>query len=973
MFKAARWRSEKSKTKVVFQLRFHATQVQPTGREAVTVTVIPADAGRPTARSERVPVVEGACDWVNPVFEVAKLVRNPKTGKMDEKVYRFVVSDAGSSKTKILGEASINLADYTDVFRPSSVVLPLKGSNTGASLRITIQRLQDDDEGREGNDIEESTMKRHRRTLESQLSKCDDEDGSEINNQAAVRFSSSRGIPLHNADSNGNLQKSHTFDAVSASGSDTGSGIYTPRENGIVLLPLTNNGTSKMRMFSSDASTRSSSDDGLHEISHDSEDSFEKLKSNIDILTRKLEVSDLELQTLRKQIIKENKRGQDISKEMSDLQEERDALKRECDELKILEKRRKFDTTTSLQHDRDNHLSLLEEIQQELDHEKNRNVHLLLQLKLTQEANSELVLAVKDLEGMLEQRHNETLCDNCSKMEMKDTVNLDLKATKFGNGSSHLHKSECKQQIPKTISVSDNEEEYALVALINERDDMKTAYSLENKIIDLNNEAEFYRKNCEELEMQMEQLSLDYEILKQENHDATTKLEQMQLHEQLRMQYECSAHFSIISDLELQVELLEKELQKQTGVIEADLATITLAKVEQEKRAIVAEETLRNTKWNISKSVECFQEELRSLSAFMSSTFQANEKTVMQALKENAKLQSQKGNLERILEKSNKDMVLLQEKYRVKLKQLVGLIGIKSRDVEMLILKLKDKSKELDNHKLSEEALQKNFIRELQLLKSEVATLQDEKSFLLEQNGEKEKLLVEMELLRKKFIESEISLQNRNLEIDFLKKEIETLREKVCKSLVNINDLRHTKDGDAILDTMKSKAPNQILKQNLLKHDSNGLLEEKQMITDLVEQSECNKTTSTNDSNNFHQIPRFTRNNVQCHLEYQQQPEEDKGCVHNKNVTDKESQRRFAESNLDEDKSVFVSSACDQKVMEKVLSEMALLKEQNELMVSELKEMQERYSNISLKFAEVESERQQLLMTIRSLKNATKN
>ncbi|XP_074559696.1 uncharacterized protein LOC141815644 [Curcuma longa] len=1009
MFKAARWKSEKSKTKAVFKLRFRATQVQPTGREAVTVTMIPEDAGRPTARSERVPVVEGSCDWVNPVFEVAKLVRNPKTGKMDEKVYRLVVAVAGSSKAEILGEASINLADYTDVFRPSSVVLPLKGSNTGASLRITIQRLQGDDEGREGNYIEEATMNRQRRTLESQLSKCDDEDGSEINNQAAVRFPSSRGIPLYNADSNGNLQKSHTFDAMSASGSDTGSGIYAPKENGIMcknvqrdsanfLLPLlTNNDTSKMTTFSSDASTSSSSDGGLNEISRDSEDSFEKLKSDVDILTRKLEVSDLELQTLRKQIIKENKRGQDILKEMSDLKEERDALKRACDDFEILEKKRKFDTTpTGLQHHTDDHLSLLEEIQQVLDHEKNLNVHLRLQLKMTQKANSELVLAVKDLEGMLEQRHKETLCAKC-KMEMEDTVDLDLKPTKFGNGPSHLQKSECKQQIPKTISVSDNEEEYALVALINEHGDMKIAYSLESKIIDLNNEAEFYRKNCEELEMQMEQLALDYEILKQENHDATTKLEQMQLREQLRMQYECSAHLSIISDLELQVELLEKELQKQTGVIEADLATITLAKTEQEKRAIVAEEALRNTKWNISKSVEWLREELRNLSAHMLSTFQANEKIVMQALKENAKLQSQKGNLERILEKSNKDMVLLQEKFPVKLKQLVGLIGIKSRDVERLSLELKDKSKELVNHKLSEQALQKNFISELQLLKSEVATLQAEKSFLLEQNGEKEKLLVEMELLRIKFIESEISLQDRNLEIDFLKKEIE-----VCKSLVNINDLRHTKDdGDAILDTMKSEAPNQILKQNLLKHASDGLWEEKQMTTDLEEQSECNKTTSTNgpelidslvkdsykdpsntievmqrsihDDKNFHQIPRFTRNNVQCHMEYLQQPEEDKGCVHNINLTDKESQRRFAESDLDEGKSVFVSSTCDQKAMEKVLSEMALLKEQNELMVSELKEMQERYSNISLKFAEVESERQQLLMTIRSLKNATKN
>ncbi|KAG6505590.1 hypothetical protein ZIOFF_037955 [Zingiber officinale] len=145
--------------------------------------------------------------------------------------------------------------------------------------------------------------------------------------------------------------------------------------------------------------------------------------------------------------------------------------------------------------------------------------------------NSELVLAVKDLEGMLEQRHKETLCAKCSKMEMKDIVDLDVKATKFENGPHICRNLNVKQQIPKTISVRDNEEEYASVALINERDDMKTAYSLESKIIDLNNEAELYRKNWEKLEMQME------------NHDATTKLEQMQLREQLSMQYECFCTF----------------------------------------------------------------------------------------------------------------------------------------------------------------------------------------------------------------------------------------------------------------------------------------------------------------------------------------------------------------------------------------------------------------------------------------------
>ena len=57
---------------------------------------------------------------------------------------------------------------------------------------------------------------------------------------------------------------------------------------------------------------------------------------------------------------------------------------------------------------------------------------------------------------------------------------------------------------------------------------------------------------------------------------------------------------------------------------------------------------------------------------------------------------------------------------------------------------------------------------------------------------------------------------------------------------------------------------------------------------------------------------------------------------------------------------------------DKFSTELALLRERNKSMESELKEMQERYSEISLKFAEVEGERQQLVMTLRSLKNRKK-
>lgn len=56
-----------------------------------------------------------------------------------------------------------------------------------------------------------------------------------------------------------------------------------------------------------------------------------------------------------------------------------------------------------------------------------------------------------------------------------------------------------------------------------------------------------------------------------------------------------------------------------------------------------------------------------------------------------------------------------------------------------------------------------------------------------------------------------------------------------------------------------------------------------------------------------------------------------------------------------------------------LLTQVTILKEKNKCIETELKEMQERYSEISLKFAEVEGERQQLVMIVRNLKNGKKN
>lgn len=57
---------------------------------------------------------------------------------------------------------------------------------------------------------------------------------------------------------------------------------------------------------------------------------------------------------------------------------------------------------------------------------------------------------------------------------------------------------------------------------------------------------------------------------------------------------------------------------------------------------------------------------------------------------------------------------------------------------------------------------------------------------------------------------------------------------------------------------------------------------------------------------------------------------------------------------------------------DKVIADLAELKTKNELLEDELKDMRQRYFNMSLQFAEVEAEREQLVMTIRNIRGTKK-
>ncbi|CAL9125122.1 unnamed protein product [Musa textilis] len=1022
MFKAARWRSEKNKIKAVFKLQFQATQVPLPASEAATVSLVPLDVGKPTVRSERVAVVGGTCKWLNPVYETVKLTRDPKSGKINDKLYQFLVSTTGSTRAGLLGEAIVNLADYVEVFRASSVSFHLK---TEAILHVTIQRMLDDAAGREAGEKGDATLRQQGRTLQSQLTKSDNEEGVEalngrndvnlvkdvsyISKEARVKFPSSRNLPTYD-DRNGKLQKSHSFDAISAASSDSSSEIYTPKENSIkngnnqkdstsLLSPLADIGMQPKLMTSSgdwsetlapdrsmDGSTNSSGESGLTERLQCSDETLEKLKNEVVILTRKVEVSELELQTLRKQITKENKRGQDLLKEISSLKEERTALRRECEELKLSQKRIDFDETLSTESQlvREDPLSKLEEIKQELYHEKNLNSSLHLQLQKTQEANSELLLAVRDLDDLLEQKNRETLCHKCRKIDVEAENDEDIQGLKFKNQLPQLQHSECKQVLLETTAENDKEQ-HAL--LVNGHNNMSTEYSLEEKIADLNSEIELYKKDREELEMQMEQLALDYEILKQENHDVSHKLEQTQLREQLRMQYECSAHLSVISDLETHVQCLEKELQTQAESFESDVDTLMQAKVEQEKKATQAEQALRKTKWNNANTAERLHEELNKLSSQVSSVFYDNEKIVKQALKEASELRSQRSHLEKMLEETKENLVSLRRQYRMTLQQLLNLVNFKSKEADRLSLELKNKKEELEDYKKSGEARLKESLEKMQLLKNEIENLKME-NYLI--SGQKEKLAAEMENLESTNTGNQLMLQVKNSENEILKNEIALLKQKVENTLEELNNLRNMKDeketmitvlnskvetlGKQYNDLKLSLSEGELEKEKLRRLVSNltgGLLKEEDMI---ISSEEELGNSYTNEGKHCHKSNKFAgTNEFEGDVACLQQPRVgNKAQTNDINNKDQELATRHSGTNSEENQHI-VSYICDQYTFAKMSSEMALLKRQNESMEAELKEMQERYSETSLKFAEVEGERQQLVMTIRTLKNALKN
>ncbi|CAN1300849.1 hypothetical protein LINPERPRIM_LOCUS24709 [Linum perenne] len=638
----------------------------------------------------------------------------------------------------------------------------------------------------------------------------------------------------------------------------------------------------------------------------------EKLKGELVAMARQIDLSDLELQTLRKQIVKESKRGHDLSRELKGLKEERDAIHAECEQLKVMQKgmeeaKVKNKSKNSEEGGGDPWL-LIGEIRQELYYEKDRNANLQLQLQKTQDSNAELLLALKELDEMLAQKGT------------TETPNV-------------------MNDVSKSGSSDDDEDQKALEELVKQHSDTRETYMLEQKILDLGSEIEIYRREKDELEMQMEQLALDYEILKQENHEISYKLEQSQLQEQelqnhiksleeelkqqeqgtkrlqnefKKQQKQNSTSLATIKELETHISSLEDELEQQAQTFEADLATITRERVDQEQRAIRAEEALKLTRWKNSNTAEKLQEEFKRLSKQMASTFEANESVAMKAMEEANEVRIQKIQLEDMVRRAKSELQSVKDDYEEKLVELSNQLNLKTQQVEKLVMEIDDKSKQLERQKQHEEQLGGTSNKKVQKLQDEI-----------------EKLVKEIEEMKGSIKNYEELVQNRTTERNELVKSIAVLKKEAEKSAEDLRKMRSIQDEkETTLDLLKAEVERLQCQCDDLKH---SLIEDEMEKEKLRMQLVCLK-----------------------------------GDLKKKDEALISSEKKLKDC---KNRALIASRTNKSAALAELVKELISLKERNEEMGSELLDMQERYSEISLKFAEVEGERQKLVMTVRSLKN----
>ncbi|KNA23926.1 hypothetical protein SOVF_019680 [Spinacia oleracea] len=996
MFKVGRWRNEK--IKAVFRLQFEASQV-PSSKLKLMISVVPVDVGQPTVRLGKAAVQDGICTWENPVYETVKLTRDTKTGRIQDKIYQFIIS-TGSSKSGFVGEVFVNLADFVDATIPSTISLPIKSSIAGAILHVIIQNMHGAADQREPQrDIEES-----RASIA--------QDGSLHSQDSNFQLEGNMIYDTHEDEYYNTVNSLDNEGGKNTRNVNTLNSLFEQKENRDLQEIISDQSLYENKPVSEVPSPVHkehqmrrpltldwSSDDDIinyvdtsENISREQEQEppkslVEQLNREIFSLKRQAEVTDIELLSIRRQVVKETKRAQELTGQVVRLKKERDGFRRESENIGSKQNgengERPKEMGTQGKKSRHRH----NEGDEDLGQVKDLNRTLRSQLRRTQDSNSELILVVRDLEEKLGKKEKELA--NLSRKMISDR-----KQEEFENIDSD-HELFGDKQVEAAQSPNRDSREIKL---------------LQQQIMNLQGELEDRLKENEKLQEQIKKVFQDCEIAKRENDDLSSKFNQKQL-DLIKKERECThnmrtveeleSHIArlekviqnqaeefcesseTIHDLETQLNSLKNELETQEAEFEDELKAMNDAKVELDQRTLQAEENLRRTKLDNASAAQRLQEEFRELSEELEIKFKENEILTATAEAEARELRLHVNTLEENAEKATKELELVQNRCKSEVEALSRQLKEKESEHEQVVLAHRDEILEL-------KSIKKKVADKCEALSKENQSLRMEVERLTEENYYFSKKLEEMTTL---VDETNKSFQETKRDREDLETKYTLAREEIKQAQEELKILNSLKEKEGVMAEVQSELETLQVRHNELKNRLTEMKLENENLRKQQTRQKENLQKKDHEISHLEKVNNGSSKEVSALKEKVKQlkavrpsgisaetPESGSRMEERKHMAKKTQQSATSVKSLQNEASRIAGERRETCIEKKVsdsqtsdiLTELTLLKEKNKIMEDDLKEMQEKYLEVSLKFAEVEGERQQLVMTIRNLRNGQK-
>ncbi|KAI7980926.1 hypothetical protein LOK49_Contig92G00018 [Camellia lanceoleosa] len=667
MSRIAKWKIEKTKVKVVFRLQFHATHVPQAGWDKLFISFIPADSGKATAKTTKTNVRNGTCKWGDPIYETTRLLQDSKSKQYDEQLYKFVVA-MGSSRSSILGEASINLADYADALKPSVISLPLHGCNSETILHVTVQLLTSKTGFREFEQQRElrerglqtgSDLKRHDDFGSGKASSSEEIANDQMDKvNARVRFrpeskelptlEEEAGLPEDSADSAAGFDgSSHTSESLYAEKHDTSSthendslkSTVSGDLNGLsnCQSPQIEKGdTSDHRILlqrSSDWVQGWSSDYSMDNDLSIAYEENSRLRASLEvaessIVELKLEVSSLqshadeigiETQRFAQQLSAEVSSGEQLANEVSVIKSECSKLKDDLERLKNLKSNPQFVNRETSNTNQDH---LFEGVQLRwlkgilLVEDKIRELQNKLYLSFH---GRDLRFLPADLEALLILPSESTNVE-----EIREMSSCQSEQFVTGNGFDvDLY------QLPDMLHC------LSIPGLVSrEPDSIGATDAMEGKIFELLRELDEAKTEREGLVRKMNQMECYYEALIQELEENQKQM----LGELHNLRNEHSTCLYTIATTRTEMESMCQNMNEQILKLTEERRDLDSISKELERRAITSEAALRRARLNYSIAVGQLQKDLDLLSFQVSSMFETNENLIKQTFSETSQI-----------------------------------------------------------------------------------------------------------------------------------------------------------------------------------------------------------------------------------------------------------------------------------------------------------------------------------------------